>query len=89
MFFIRLLLIFFIIFYSSLLFGKSRLNEILESGEMRVGTTGDWNPMSMKDPSTNKYIGFDIEIVSKLAEDNEKNFTRARRDYWTKRKKNY
>ena len=32
--------------------GKSRLHKILESGELRVGTTGDWNPMSIKDPAT-------------------------------------
>ena len=28
---------------------------------IRVGTTGDWNPMTMKDPSTGKYIGFEID----------------------------
>ena len=45
------------------------LIQFLNSGELRVGTTGDWNPMTMKDPSTNKYRGFDIEIVTQLAED--------------------
>ena len=47
--------------------GESRLNEILKTGILRVGTTGDWNPMTTKDPSTNKYKGFDIDVVNELA----------------------
>ena len=39
---------------------ESRLQTIQKNGELRVGTTGDWDPMSMKDPATNKYKGFDI-----------------------------
>ena len=58
-----------IILYSPISIAKSKLHEILEVGELRVGTTGDWNPMSIKDPATNEYIGFDIEIVSQLAKD--------------------
>ena len=38
---------------------NSKLAAIQKSGELRVGTTGDWDPMSMKDPATNKYKGFD------------------------------
>ena len=49
-----------IFFYSPFLLAESRLQKILESGELRVGTTGDWNPMSVKEPATDKYIGFDI-----------------------------
>ena len=30
----------------------STLTKVLSSGKLRVGTTGDWNPMSMKDPAT-------------------------------------
>tara|TARA_B110000238_G_scaffold156967_1_gene169920 strand:+ start:515 stop:1282 length:768 start_codon:yes stop_codon:yes gene_type:complete len=48
---------------------ESRLNQILSSGELRVGTTGDWNPMSMKDPATNKYKGFDVDVMNELAKD--------------------
>ncbi len=69
MYFLRFLIIFFILFYSLILQAKSRLNVILETGELRVGTTGDWNPMSIKDPATNEYKGFDIEIATQLAED--------------------
>jgi cyclohexadienyl dehydratase len=48
---------------------ESKLNKILSSGELKVGTTGDWDPMTMKDPATNKYIGFDIDVMNELAKD--------------------
>ena len=48
---------------------ESRLQKIQESGKLRVGTTGDWNPMSMIDPSNNSYEGFDIDVVTQLAGD--------------------
>ena len=48
---------------------ESRLQQIQESGKLRVGTTGDWNPMSMKDASNNTYVGFDIDVVTQLAQD--------------------
>ena len=47
--------------------GESGLQRILESGVIRVGTTGDFRPMSYKDPRTGKYEGFDIELVERLA----------------------
>ena len=48
---------------------ESRLDSILKNGVLRVGTTGDWNPMTTKAPSTNEYVGFDIEVVKELAKD--------------------
>jgi cyclohexadienyl dehydratase len=48
---------------------ESKLNQILSSGELKVGTTGDWDPMTMKDPATNKYKGFDIDVMNELAKD--------------------
>jgi cyclohexadienyl dehydratase len=45
------------------------LDEILKRGVIRVGTTGDFNPISMKDPDTNEYVGFDIDLFNKLAAD--------------------
>lgn len=48
---------------------QSALNEILDAGVMKVGTTGDWNPMSLKDPATNTYKGFDVDVMSELAND--------------------
>ena len=47
----------------------SKLQDIKKSGELRVGTTGDWDPMTMKDPATNKYKGFDIDVMNELAKD--------------------
>ncbi|MCJ2378482.1 transporter substrate-binding domain-containing protein [Vibrio sp. ZSDZ34] len=47
----------------------SRLQKILDDGVLRVGTTGDWNPMTIKDPATNSYRGFDIDVTTELAKD--------------------
>ncbi len=62
-----------IIFIFSLLLAlpanSSNLDKILSSGELRVGTTGDWDPMTIKDPATNKYKGFDIDVMNELAKD--------------------
>jgi len=49
--------------------GESRLQRILANGELRVGTTGDWNPMTMIDPSSKERTGFDIDIANALASD--------------------
>lgn len=48
---------------------QSALNEILDSGVLKVGTTGDWNPMTVRDPATNSYKGFDIDVMNELAKD--------------------
>ena len=50
-------------------FGESRLQSILANGELRVGTTGDWNPMTMIDPNSKERTGFDIDIANALATD--------------------
>jgi cyclohexadienyl dehydratase len=49
----------------------SRLQKVLESGKLRLGTTGDFNPMSFKDPVTGDYKGFDIDVATQLAKDME------------------
>jgi len=49
----------------------SVLDEILADGKLKVGTTGDWNPMTMKDPATNTYEGYDIDVMTELAKDLE------------------
>jgi len=49
--------------------GKSKLNQVLERGTLRVGTTGDFNPMSVKDTGSNSYTGFDVEAMTQLAAD--------------------
>ena len=47
----------------------SVLKEILSNGVLKVGTTGDWNPMTMKDTATNTYTGYDIDVMTALAKD--------------------
>lgn len=48
---------------------QSALNEILDGGVLKVGTTGDWNPMSVRDPATNSYKGYDVDVMTELAKD--------------------
>ena len=48
---------------------QSALNEILDGGVLKVGTTGDWNPMTVRDPATNAYKGFDIDVMTELGND--------------------
>ena len=48
---------------------KSKLTQILERGTLRVGTTGDFNPMSFKDTNTNSLVGYDIDAMNQLATD--------------------
>jgi cyclohexadienyl dehydratase len=48
---------------------ESALQDILSGGVLKVGTTGDWNPMTMKDPATNSYTGYDIDVMTELAKD--------------------
>lgn len=48
---------------------QSALSDILETGVLKVGTTGDWNPITMKDPGSNTYKGYDIDVMTELAKD--------------------
>ena len=48
---------------------ESALNQILSSGKLKAGTTGDFNPFTVRDPATNKYKGYDIDIMTELAND--------------------
>jgi cyclohexadienyl dehydratase len=48
---------------------ESALSEILSTGVLKVGTTGDWNPMTMRNVATNSYEGYDIDVMTELASD--------------------
>jgi cyclohexadienyl dehydratase len=48
---------------------KSRLDRVLANGELRVGTTGDFNPMTIRDPASRSYKGFEIDAAKQLAKD--------------------
>ena len=43
--------------------------EIRNRGILRVGTTGDYRPMSFRDPATGQYWGFDAALAEDLARD--------------------
>ena len=43
------------------------LERIREAGVLRVGTAGDYKPMSFLDPETGTYWGFDTELAEDLA----------------------
>lgn len=58
-----------LVFVSGQAHAQSALQDILNSGTIKVGTTGDWNPMTMKDPATNSYTGYDIDVMTQLAAD--------------------
>ena len=46
---------------------SATMKAILERGVLRVGSTGDYNPMSFLDPETNRYVGFDAALTEDLA----------------------
>ena len=47
---------------------SSVLYDIVQSGVLKVGTTGDFPGWSFKNPETNKYEGFDIDAAIGLGE---------------------
>ena len=49
-------------------FEVTGLKEIRERGVLKVGTTGDYQPMSYLDPETGRYVGFDTELAEDLAD---------------------
>ena len=46
----------------------NRLYEIIASGVLRVGTTGDYQPFSLRSGSSDEFIGLDIELAHELAQ---------------------
>lgn len=45
----------------------NKLEEIMDQGVLKVGTTGDYQPMSYLDPDTGEYVGYDNELTKDLA----------------------
>ena len=48
---------------------RSRLKAVQDSGTLRVGTTGDFNPMSFRQPGSTTYEGHEIDCAELLAAD--------------------
>ncbi|MCF6139637.1 transporter substrate-binding domain-containing protein [Pseudalkalibacillus berkeleyi] len=46
----------------------SRLDEILDKGIIRVGTSGDYKPFTYLNPHTSQFEGFDIDVAHLLAD---------------------
>lgn len=44
----------------------SRLDRIVTSGTLRVGSTGDYKPFTYRDPATGAFSGFDIDMAESL-----------------------
>jgi cyclohexadienyl dehydratase len=47
---------------------ESRLHQIIQKKEIRVGTSGDYPPFSYLNPQTNQYEGMDIALAQRLGE---------------------
>ena len=45
----------------------SRLDSIVAAGVLKVGSTGDYKPFTIKDPATGAFTGFDIDQAQSLA----------------------
>ena len=46
----------------------AKVSEIRKRGRLRVGTTGDYRPLSYLEPATRQYWGFGIDLARLLAE---------------------
>jgi cyclohexadienyl dehydratase len=57
------------LFGASSVQANTALQDILSTGVLKVGTTGDWSPMTVKDIATNSYVGYDIDVMKELAKD--------------------
>ena len=55
--------------FNASLSNASTLDEIMQTGVLKVGTTGDFPGWSFMNPETNEYEGYDIDVAKKLAED--------------------
>ncbi|WP_198372175.1 transporter substrate-binding domain-containing protein [Roseomonas rosulenta] len=47
--------------------GAGRLAAVQAAGRIRIGTTGDFNPMTFRDPASREYRGHQIDCAQQLA----------------------
>ena len=47
---------------------ESKLKQVIQTKEIRIGTSGDYQPFSYLNPKTNQYEGMDIELAYKLGQ---------------------
>ncbi len=65
---ILMLVLLVLVLAGSAVAGASKLDVIAERGELLVGTTGDYKPMSYLNKTTGKYEGFDAEAAQLLGD---------------------
>ena len=46
----------------------STLDQVRESGVLRIGTEGTYTPFSYRDQATNELTGYDVEVITAVAE---------------------
>ncbi len=47
--------------------GQNEIEEIVGRGYLKVGTTGDYRPLSFRDTATGGYWGFGIDVAQRIA----------------------
>ena len=47
---------------------ETTLDQVKDSGVLRVGTEGTYSPFSFHDPATNELTGYDVEVITAVAE---------------------
>ena len=47
---------------------ETTLDRVHQSGVLRVGTEGTYSPFSFHDPATNELTGYDVEIITAVAQ---------------------
>ena len=61
-------ILFFLAFMPINIVSAGHLEDIISKGYIRIGTTGDYIPMSYLNPNTGKYEGFDAELSTIIAD---------------------
>ena len=49
--------------------GQSRLFQVQKTGVLRVGMTGDYQPMTYRDTATREFVGHQVDIGREIAKD--------------------
>ncbi len=57
------------VLFAGCAFAGARLDRVMETKILRIGTPGDYRPFAMLDKATGKYEGHDIDLVELLAAD--------------------
>jgi cyclohexadienyl dehydratase len=53
---------------SKKVYGTPAIDRIQERGTLLVGTTGDYRPLSYREPETGEYWGFGIDVAGEIAD---------------------